>query len=1828
MRPNPIPLITAMLCSFLTAYAQDPDPSRLLLKSGSVKVTPNITEEVIAKFNQTAARNGNTLFAIVQFDQLPSESIKEQLRSSGVELLDYIPDKAYTATISNIDNLNLLVRAHVRAIVELTAIQKMQPELSKGNFPAHSVKSAGTVDVNISFPKTISYEYVVSELAKKNFVIISEDLKDYRVLSIRVPVSRLGELAMQPFIEYVEAVPGEDKPLSQFWTNWGRDGVRATILNASLANGGRALTGEGVVVGFGDNADPQPHIDFAGRLITRASATYAYHGTHVAGIIGGNGTRNELRVGIAPKSTLISQVFSKIFFYAPAYVTDFGMVISNNSYGDNVSECGSFGVYNLYSRILDDQAFTLPELSNVFAGGNSGLLKCAPFPDSFRTILGGYQSAKNVLTIGNATPLGYIFQTSSRGPVRDGRIKPEIVSVGSFIESTVPPPFDFYGENTGTSMAAPAIAGGMALLVERFRQLHPGLNPKNALMKALVCNSGDDWGQPGPDYTHGFGMVNFWRAVNVMENNQYQEGNIATGTPDEIIINVPAGLASLKVMLYWNDPAAAAVSAQALVNNLDLEVQTPSMGTVLPFVLDTAFSAVKNAASTGVDNINNIEQVVIHNPAAGPYIIRVKPTSIAQNPSQEYFIVYDFVPLETKLMTPVGGETYVHGENMIIRWDSYGPPANDFTLEYSINNGANWTLLKNNIASTKREYFFTVPDPNEWFIIPQVTTDQALVRVSRNGTGLMSTSLPFVISDTINATLSSSQCEGYLSMDWTAVAGATGYEVMFLQGNDMLPVATVSNSTFTYTFSGLSKDSIYWATVRPLIGVSNSPGRRAIAVFRKPDNGNCINPISNNDIKIDSILSPARSGREFTSLSLSNATPVTIVIKNLDDAATSGNITATYILNGGTPVTHIIPTPNIPGLQSLTYTFTGDEIDLSVSGTYTLDVTISQANDPVLSNNQKFRSYKQLANPAILNLTTPLVENFDVSPVQSHTRAIIGLDGLDRFDFSNTSDTGRLRTFVNTGIAYSGNRAITLDSKIYNPGTTDSLTATYNLATFNAITDDVRLDFMFKNHGQEEHPANKVWVRGSDTDNWIEVYDLDDNQPKANGTFKKTASIEVSDALRSAVPVQNFSGSFQVRWGQHGIILMSDDYGGAGYTFDDIRLYEVTDDMQMISIDTPATASCALTTATTIKVTVRNSVNTTVTNIPVTYRVNGGPWSTPELIPSIPGNDTVQYEFLDSADLSAIGSHLIEVIVNYPTDTYRDNDTLRITIINSPVVTVTTTIPYLENFESGNGYWYTGGDNSSWEFGTPSSYMISRAASGANAWKTRLSGNYNDNELSYLYSPCLDVSGLSVPTLSFSLSLDIENCNTSLCDGAYVQYSLDGKTWDTLGAFGDGVNWYNKNYASGIELWSIQNYTRWHVATIPLTVIPVPVNQLSQLRLRFVMQSDPAVNREGIAIDDIHVYDNIYGIYTGATMASPVTQNIPGSSNWVNFTEGGKLIASVLSTQPMGTTDAQAYIHSGPVRINSDQFYHNRNITIKPTSISPADSAIVRFYFTDAETEALISATGCSYCFKPSMAYELGVTKYSDADDNKENGTLADNTPGNYQFILPANVIKVPFDLGYYAEFKVKDFSEFWLNNGGFANNQPLPVLLTSFDVRKSDNQKDALITWTAESATNVDRFEIEVARGNVQYQQNVFIKIGQVASPGNFSTSRTFTFTDHENAKAGVRYYRLKTIDLDGSVHYSAIKPLIFNSEIIWTINPNPSSGIFFLLFQTGEGQPVNFKVYDVNGRVVKQFRETGSGFVRKTDIGLSDARFAPGVYLLEATEGDVKRTFRLLKQ
>jgi hypothetical protein len=1734
--------------------------------------------------------NGKS-FAVLQFDQLPNETKKQQLAAAGIQLLEFIPGNAYSICITKNIEATILQNAGARSILELTAEQKMHPAMAKGILPSWAIRTPGMVDVWISFPKTISYEEIKKLLVEKNILITTTEYSKYHIIGLRIARNRLTEVASFSFIEYIEPAPHGPQNLNYI----AKQNSRGNVLNAAIGVGGYDLKGNGVVIGVGDDSDPQYHVDFTGRLIDFGPAGYFYHGTHVHGTVGGGGIVGEQYSGYAPKSIMITQNQSGILQNASTYVTDYGMVLTNNSYGDVVGDCSYMGYYDLQSRALDLMAIELPNLQNVFAAGNDGGLTCLSYPSAFATVLSGYQSAKNVLTIGATDRVGVVTSFSSRGPVKDGRTKPELMADGFFTTSTVNTPDDGYGPQQGTSMSSPAVTGGLALLYEKYRLQNSGANPKSGLMKALICNGGTDLGNTGPDYTYGFGWMNLLRSVDMLSNNHYYISSINNGGNNSHSISVPANTAQLKVTLYWNDPAASVFASQTLVNDLDLEITSPS--TVLPYKLDTVPANVNNAATQAADHINNIEQVVITNPSNVTYTVNVKGTAVASGP-QEYFVVYDIIPIQTKIAYPIGNETMVPGETETIQWESYGDPANTFLVEYSTNNGSSWTTINAAVAANVRRLDWTVPN---------VQSSQVLVRVTRNGTGYVSTSSAFTILGMPTISESSTQCEGYFAFDWTAVTGATDYEVFQLQGTEMISIGTTASTT--YTLSGLSPGTEYWVTV--CARIAGQRGRKAFAIKRTPNSGSCTGTISNFDLRMDSIIAPVY-GRLNTSTALTTTTSVSARIKNLDDANAT-NFKMRYYVGGSLVIEDLVSTTVTPG-STYTHNFSVP-YNFSAAGSYILKVEVENTTgtDPVSANNSITDTVRQLDN---LPITLPFTDNLETATSRQYQKDRFGVEGIDRYDFTNTDPLGRLSTFVNSGMAYSGSRSLIMDFNGWNNGigSNNFIYGTYNLNGVDATVKDMRLDFQFKSHGDSVSDANnRIWIRGDDTKPWVEAYVLSSNG-NLPGIFKRIPSIELSDLLTAAS--QNFSSSFQVRFGQFGIVRINDNYGFQGHNFDDIRIYEAIDDIQMKSIDEPKVAECGLAN-TTVKVTIRNASSNSISNIPIRMVVDGG---TP-VVETIPGplapNASMQYTFAALADLTGPGYHTISINVQYGTDNFRDNDTLLLTVFNAPLIT---SFPHVETFETNDGYWRTEGTNNSWEYGTPAALKINKAASGTKAWKTDLNGHYQSNSVSYLYSPCYNIAGMTNPTLSLNIALDLEDCGGTYCDGAYVEYSADGTTWTRLDDVGSGTNWYNKNYG-GNKLWSVQNYTRWHVATTPLPTIPT-------IRFRIVLESDPFVSFEGIAIDDIHVYDNNKGIYDGVTMGAPVTQNISGGTAWIDFVSGTKLVASIQpNNQNMGNTDVQAYINTGGVRNDGKQYYHDRNITVKPATTTLTDSVTVRFYFLDLETENLLNATGCGVCTKPAMVTELGVTKYSDPDDNFENGNLSDDLQGTFSFLSADWNYKIPFDKGYYVEFKTKDFSEFWLNNGGVDKQTPLPVELVSFTAKKKD-KKDVIAEWKTVAEQNVSHFEIEVAKGNADYQSNRFVKIGEVASPGNTNAERNYSFTDIEPDKSGVRYYRLKIVDRDNTFAYSPVRPVVFNDEIQWQVYPNPSNGLYNFVYQLDQGEKMDIKVYDVNGKLVKQTILNGNGFVQKAELDLKAAKFAPGIYLLLAETAEKKFSIRMIKR
>jgi len=134
--------------------------------------------------------------------------------------------------------------------------------------------------------------------------------------------------------------------------------------------------------------------------------------------------------------------------------------------------------------------------------------------------------------------------------------------------------------------------------------------------------------------------------------------------------------------------------------------------------------------------------------------------------------------------------------------------------------------------------------------------------------------------------------------------------------------------------------------------------------------------------------------------------------------------------------------------------------------------------------------------------------------------------------------------------------------------------------------------------------------------------------------------------------------------------------------------------------------------------------------------------------------------------------------------------------------TPTDAVAYEKDFESDNADWQVVKEpgfagTASWAWGAPTTSVITSPINGSNIWTTNLTGSYQPNERSYLYTTCLDMSQLLRPMISFNSMVQL-----ATGDGVVLEYSTDNKNiadptkaWNLLGDFigskESGVDWYN-----------------------------------------------------------------------------------------------------------------------------------------------------------------------------------------------------------------------------------------------------------------------------------------------------------------------------------------------------------------------------------------------------------------------------------------------------
>jgi len=104
--------------------------------------------------------------------------------------------------------------------------------------------------------------------------------------------------------------------------------------------------------------------------------------------------------------------------------------------------------------------------------------------------------------------------------------------------------------------------------------------------------------------------------------------------------------------------------------------------------------------------------------------------------------------------------------------------------------------------------------------------------------------------------------------------------------------------------------------------------------------------------------------------------------------------------------------------------------------------------------------------------------------------------------------------------------------------------------------------------------------------------------------------------------------------------------------------------------------------------------------------------------------------------------------------------------------------------------------------------------------------------------------------------------------------------------------------------------------------------------------------------------------------------------------------------------------------------------------------------------------------------------------------------------------------------------------------------------------------------------------------------------------------------------------VNNDGSFSYSVIRSVVFDMITNWQIVPNPSSGLFYLIYTANIGEEINIQLTDAIGKVLKLYTATGNGSAQKFSINLSSDGYPGGIYFLQTELNENRKTFKLYKQ
>ncbi len=524
-----------------------------------------------------------------------------------------------------------------------------------------------------------------------------------------------------------------------------------------------SLDGSTETISIQENRFDELDIDLINRSVPSGleSDQTDNHATEMATIIAGKGNSFITGRGVANRLTISSSDFFDAMPDADTSYESLNISTQNHSYGiERESE------YGLGARAFDESANNNRNLLHVFSSGNEGLEISANGRyegiEGFANLTGNIKMAKNTLVVGSVDTVGNVPSFVSRGPAYDGRVKPEIVAYSV----------------VGSSNSAALVSGVASLMQQHYRSVYLEDMP-SALVKALLINGTDDVGPDGLDFLTGYGNVNAWRSLRMLENNQFFSGSVADGASESFMLNIPAEAVNLTITLVWTDPPANVGDFSALINNLDLKLVN-GMDETLPWVLnsDPGVESLSQPAVRSVDNLNNVEQVTIANPADS-YSIEVTGSQVSG--TQEFYLAWHYEMMDSfEWDFPTGSDNMPYnGETgSYFRWSTTKIGLAE--LSYTVD-GVNWIDL--DLVDLETEYW-------RWND-PPILNDSVKARITTSEETFETDY--FTVSQSLNASVGFN-CGDSLMLRWANVPEAQDYTVSVLGNENLEEVATVSDT--------------------------------------------------------------------------------------------------------------------------------------------------------------------------------------------------------------------------------------------------------------------------------------------------------------------------------------------------------------------------------------------------------------------------------------------------------------------------------------------------------------------------------------------------------------------------------------------------------------------------------------------------------------------------------------------------------------------------------------------------------------------------------------------------------------------------------------------------------------------------------------------------------------------------------------------------------------------------------------------------------------------------------------------------------------------------